>query len=128
MESQELPRKPYPTDVSDDEWAFVAPYLTPMTPEAPQRVYDLREVFRALRWLVHTGAPWRYLPGDLPRWPAVNQQTRRWVMERSFAWAARRRRLAQDYERLPDVVAGLHFLAFGALMLHRLVTTVAQSP
>src|SRR5688572_27112157 len=73
METQLLPRKPYPTDVSDDEWAFVAPYLSLMTPDAPQRVYDLREVYNALRWIVHTGAPWRYLPGDLPPWQAVYQ-------------------------------------------------------
>jgi transposase len=273
MEDEVLPRKPYPTDVSDDEWAFAAPYLTLMTLEAPQRVHDLREVFDALRWIVHTGAPWRYLPGDFPPWEAVYQQTRswldagcfeamvhdlrellrwaagrnaqptaaifdsatrqstpesgqragydgykrrngskihaavdtlghllavhvtpadaqdreqvaalaaavqdatgeavqiafvdqgysgeqtasdaaahgirlevvtlaeakrgfvllprRWVVERSFAWAARFRRLAKDYERLPEVVAGLHFLAFVTLMLHRLVTTVAHSP
>jgi transposase len=50
---------------------------------------------------------------------------RRWVVERSFAWAARFRRLAKDYERLPDVVAGLHFLAFVTLMLCRLLTAVA---
>ena len=267
------PRKPYPTDVSDDEWAFVAPYLALVREDAPQRRHELREVFNALRWLVHTGAPWRYLPGDLPPWAAVYQQTRRWlaagcfaamvhdlrellrwaagrnpqpsaaifdsatrqstpesghragydgykrrngskihaavdtlghllallvtpadaqdraqvaalaeavqdvtgqtvevgfvdqgytgdepaqaaaahgirlevvklaeakrgfvllprrwVVERSFAWMARCRRLAKDYERLPEVVAGLHFLAFVTLMLHRLVTTVAQSP
>ena len=273
MERQVLPRKPYPTDVSDDEWAFVAPYLSLMTEEAPQRRHDLREVFNAVRWIVHTGAPWRSLPGDLPPWQAVYQQTRRWidagvfaamvhdlrellrwaegradtptaaifdsatrqstpesghragydghkrrkgskihlavdtlghllalrvtpanaqdraqvaalaeavqdatgstvglafvdqgytgeqpavdaathgirlevvkldeakrgfvllprrwVVERSFAWAARCRRLAKDYERLPEVVAGLHFVAFLGLMLHRLVTTVAQSP
>ena len=53
---------------------------------------------------------------------------RRWVVERSFAWAARCRRLAKDYERLPEVVEGLHFVAFVTLMLHRLVTAVAQSP
>jgi transposase len=273
METHSLTRKPYPTDVSDDEWAFVAPYLSLMTPDAPQRVYDLREVYNALRWIVHTGAPWRYLPGDLPPWQAVYQQTRRWldagcfeamvhdlrevlrwavgrkpqpsaaifdsatrqstpesgyragyagykrrtgsklhlavdtlghllallvtpadaqdreqvtglaaavqeatgqtveiafvdqgytgetpaadaaahgirleviklaeakrgfvllprrwVVEPSFAWAARFRRLAKDYERLPETVAGLHFVAFVSLMLHRLVTVVAQSP
>jgi transposase len=273
METQAPTRKPYPTDVSDDEWAFVAPYLSLMTPEAPQRVYALREVFNALRWIVHTGAPWRYLPGDLPPWQTVDQQTRRWldagvfatmthdlrallrwtegrtdaptavicdsatrqstpesghragydgdkrrkgskiplavdtlghllavrvtpadaqdreqvtalaaavqeatgasvelafvdqgytgeqpaaaaarhgirleviklpeakrgfvllprrwVVERSFAWVARCRRLAKDYERLPEMVAGLHFLAFVSLLLHRLLTTVAQSP
>jgi transposase len=273
MEDEVRPRKPYPTDVSDEEWAFVAPYLSWMTPDAPQRVHDLREVYNVLRWLVHTGAPWRDLPGDLPPWQTVYQQTRRWldagvfetmthdlrallrwtagraddptavifdsatrqsppesghrggydgykrrkgskihlavdtlghllavlvtpanvqdreqvaalaaavqeatgeavelafvdqgytgkqpaadaathgmrlevvkleeakrgfvllprrwVVERSFAWAARFRRLAKDYERLPEMVAGLHFVAFVSLLLHRVHTIVAQSP
>jgi len=43
---------------------------------------------------------------------------RRWVVERSFAWASRFRRLARDYERLPQTVAGLHWLAFLILMLN----------
>jgi len=47
---------------------------------------------------------------------------RRWVVERSIAWLARFRRLARDYERLPQTLAGLHFLAFACLMLTRLVT------
>jgi transposase len=271
METQ--PRKPYPTDVTDEEWAFVAPYLTLMTEDAPQRRYELREAFNALRWIVRTGAQWRMLPTNFPPWQAVYQQARRWiaagcfeaivhdlrailrwadgraddptavildgrtvqstpesgaragydgykrrkgskvhaavdtlghllalhvtaaseqeraqvgalaeavqeatgervevafvdqgytgeepaaaaaargirlevvrlpeakrgfvllprrwVIERSFAWAARFRRLARDYERLPETVAGLHFLAYACLMLHRLVTTVAQGP
>ena len=271
METQT--RTPDPTDVSDDEWAFAAPYLTLMRPDAPQRQHDPREVFNALRWIVRAGAPWRYLPHDLPPWEAVYQQTRRWidagcftemvhdlraprrwaegradaptaaildrrtvqstpesgaragydgskrkkgskvhlavdtlgqllarrvtpanaqdrapvgalaaavqaatgetgevafgdpgdtgddpaaaaaahgirlegvklaeakrgvvllprrwVVERSFAWAARFRRLAPDDERLPSTVEGLHFLAFACLMLHRLVITVAQGP
>ena len=46
---------------------------------------------------------------------------RRWVVERSFGWAARFRRLARDYERLPETLAGLHFLAFAVLMLKRFV-------
>ena len=46
---------------------------------------------------------------------------RRWVVERSFAWANRFRRLVKDYERLPDTVQGLHFLAFASLMLKNLV-------
>jgi transposase len=273
METQVHTRKPCPTDVSDEEWQFVAAYLALVREDAPQRRHDLREVFNALRWIVHTGAPWRYLPGDFPPWQAVYQQTRRWleagvfeamvhdlgemlrwadgrhpqpsaaifdsatrqstpesghragydgskrrkgskihlavdtlghlltvrvtpanaqdreqvaalaeavqgatgqtvelafvdqgytgdapaadaakhgmqlevvklpeakrgfvllprrwVVERSFAWAARCRRLAKDYERLPEVVAGLHFFAFVTLMLHRLGTVAAQSP
>jgi transposase len=267
------PRRPYPSDVTDDEWAFVAPYLTLMDEKAPQRRYELREVFDALRWLVRTGSPWRYLPNDLPPWQAVYQQTqrwlaaecfeamaddlrallreaagrdpqptavildgrtlqatpesghragfdghkkrqgsklhaavdtlghllaarvtpanaqeraqvaalaaevqevtgntvevafvdqgytgedpaaeadahgielvvvsllaakrgfvllpRRWVVERSFAWATRFRRLAKDYERLPETVVGLHFVAFACLMLHRALSLLGASP
>ena len=276
MESQVPPASPTRRDVSDEEWAFVAPYLTLMTEDAPQRRHELREVFNALRWIVRAGAPWRLLPTNFPpwagglpadpalargrassrrwcticarccagptggadsptavifdsrtraidagerrsgpattgtsgaraarshvavdtlghllalrgharqrpgagagggagrsgaggdradasRWPSSTRATpaskpaadaaahgirlevvklpeakrgfvllpRRWVVERSFAWAARFRRLARDYERLPETVAGLHFVAFACLMLHRLVTVAAQSP
>jgi transposase len=261
-----MARKPYPSDVSDDEWAFVAPYLTLMSEDAPQREHSLREVVNGLRWIVRAGAPWRMLPNDLPPWEAVYQQTqrwlqagvfeamvndlrqllrvaagrkeqpsaaifasrtlqsspesgaragydgakrrkgskthlavdtlghllallvtpasaqdreqvaqlaqqvqaitdqsvevafvdqgytgdqpleaaaeqgirleviklpqakkgvvllpRRWVVERDFAWMARFRRLARDYERLPQTLAGLHFLAFAILLLHRFI-------
>jgi transposase len=267
-----MTRKPYPSDVSDDEWAFVAPYLTLMTEDAPQRAYALREVFNGLRWLARSGAQWRMLPNDLPPWSAVYQQTqrwlkagvfealvhdlrsllreiaerapqpsaaifdartlqsspesgaragydghkrrkgskvhiavdtlgqllsllvtpanqqeraqvaalaeqvqevtgesvevafvdqgytgeqaaedaeahgirlevvklptakrgfvllpRRWVVERSFGWMARFRRLARDYERLPQTLAGLHFLAFAMLMLKRFITFMVES-
>jgi transposase len=72
-------RKPYPTDVSDEEWAFVVPYLTLMDEAAPQRRHDLREVFNGLRFIVHAGLQWRLMPHDLPPWAAVYQQTRRWM-------------------------------------------------
>ena len=74
-----MARKPYPSDVSDDEWAFVAPYLTVMSEDAPQREHPLREVFNSLRWIVRAGAPWLLLPTNFPPWPAVYQQTRRWL-------------------------------------------------
>ncbi len=267
-----MTRKAYPSDVSDDEWAFAAPYLTLMTEDAPQRVHDLREVFNGLRWIVRAGAPWRMMPNDLPPWELVYQQTqrwikagvfeamvhdlrqllrladgrkpqpsaaildsrtlqsspesgeragydgakrkrgskvhvavdtlghllalhvtaadqsdraqveqlahdvqtvtgdsvelayvdqgfsgdepaqaaeqhgihlevvklpqakrgfvllpRRWVVERSFAWLTRFRRLARDYERLPETLAGLHFLAFAILMLKRFIWLLFQS-
>jgi transposase len=72
-------RKAYPSDVSNDEWAFAAPYLSLMTEDAPQRAYDLREVFNGLRWIVRTGASWRMMPHDVPPWEAVYQQTQRWL-------------------------------------------------
>ena len=59
-------RKGYPSDVSDEEWALCAPYLTLMKEDAPQREHPLRELFNGLRWLVRAGCPWRLLPHDLP--------------------------------------------------------------
>ncbi len=73
-----MERKAYPTDISDQEWAFVAPYLTLMTEEAPQREHSLREVFNGLRWLIRSGGAWRLMPHDLPPWYTVYQQTQRW--------------------------------------------------
>src|SRR5215211_872554 len=77
-------RKPYPCDVSDEEWAFVAPYLALLREDIPQRTHDLREVFNGLRWIVRSGAPWRMLPHDFPPWEAVYQQTQRWLSAGAF--------------------------------------------
>lgn len=74
-----MTRKGYPSDVSDDEWAFVAPYLTLMKEDAPQREHSLREVFNGARWIVRTGAQWRMMPNDLPPWHTIYQQTQRWL-------------------------------------------------
>jgi len=74
-----MERKPYQTDVSDAEWALVAPYLTLMTEDAPQREHPLREIFNGLRWIVRAGSSWRMMPHDLPPWDVVYQQTQRWL-------------------------------------------------
>ena len=79
-----MSRKPYPSDVSDEEWAFVAPYLTLLPLDAGPRQHDLREVFNTLRLLVRTGGQWRFLPNDLPPWAAVYQQTQRWIAAGCF--------------------------------------------
>lgn len=267
-----MARNPYPSDVSDEEWALVVPSLTLRSEDAPQREHSLREHFNGVRWIVRTGAAGRMLAHDLPPWSAVYQQAqrwrkagvveaigedlravvrvaqgrtlvptaaildrrtlqaspesghragsdgakrkrgsqvqiavdtlghllglcvtaadeqdraqvetlaaqvqavtgenvevafvdqaytgdqaaqaaeqhgiklegvklpeakkgfvllpRRWVVERSFAWAARVRRLARDYERLPETLAGRHFLAFALLLIKRFVTLIASS-
>jgi transposase len=69
----------YPSDVSDDEWAFVAPYLALVPEASAQRRHDLRAVFDALRYVIRSGCPWRYLPHDFPPWAAVYQQAQRWI-------------------------------------------------
>src|SRR6476661_8843795 len=85
MNETQTARKPYPSDVSDDEWAFVAPYLTLMREDAPQREHPLREVFNGLRWIIRAGAPWRLLPNDLPPWHVVYEQAQRWLRAGVFA-------------------------------------------
>src|SRR5271157_5093686 len=74
-----ITHQPYPSDISDAEWEFVVPYLCLLPEDAGQRVYNLRDVFDGLRWIVRTGSPWRYLPKDFPPWEMVYQQSRRWL-------------------------------------------------
>jgi transposase len=84
MSSTPIPRKPYPSDVSDEEWSFVAPYLTLLPEDAAQRKYPLREGFNGVRYIVKSGAHWRLMPHDLPPWPLVYQQMRRWMAAGCF--------------------------------------------
>jgi transposase len=77
-------RRSYATDVSDEEWAFVAPYLALCREDAEQREYPLRAVFNGLRYIAKTGCHWRMLPNDLPPWTVVYQQMRRWIDARCF--------------------------------------------
>ena len=77
-------RKPYPSDVSDEEWAFVAPYLTCSPGRRAAQTLTARGVQRrALVWcavVAHGGM----LPNDLPPWSLVYQQMQRWL-ESQFA-------------------------------------------
>src|SRR5487761_1313367 len=74
----------YPSDVSDEEWSFVAGYLALGREDARQREHSLRAVFNGLRYIVRTGNQWRFMPGDLPPWPIVYQQTQRWIRAGCF--------------------------------------------
>jgi transposase len=102
-------RKGYPSDVSDDEWAFVAPYLTLMREDAPQREYSLREVFNGLRYIVRTGAQWRMMPNDLPPWYTVYQQTQRWLKAGAFEDMVRdlRMLIREINDRIPQPRAAI---------------------
>src|SRR5574337_2015869 len=95
-----MSRKAYPSDVSDDEWAFVAPYLTLMSEAAPQREHELREVFNGLRWIVRAGAAWRVMPNDLLPWHVVYDQSQRWLKAGVFE------ALVQDLRELLRLAAG----------------------
>jgi transposase len=68
-----MARKPYPSDVKDDEREIVTLYLALIRDDSPQREHDLREMYNALRWVVPAGAPWRIIPSDPPPCVAVYQ-------------------------------------------------------
>lgn len=101
----------YPSDVSDEEWAFCAPYLTLMKEDAPQRDYELRAVFNALRWFVRAGCPWRMMPNDLPPWSVVHQQTMRWIKAGSFE------QMAHDLRAVLRVAGGREHVVPTAVVL-----------
>jgi transposase len=114
-------RNPYPSDVSDEEWAFAAPYLSLQSEDALQRKHDLREVYNGLRWLVRTGAQWRMLPHDFPRWDAVYQQTQRWLRAGCFE------AMAQDLRLLLRLAAGRNGQPSAVILDARTVQSTPES-
>jgi transposase len=111
----------YPSDVIDEEWMFVVPYLTLSRLESPQRHHDLRAVFNAMRWLVRTGASWRMMPNDLPPWPAVYQQMQRW--RRAGCFEA----LAHDLRVLLRKHAGRHAQPTAMILDSRTIQSTPES-
>lgn len=116
-----MARKPYPSDVTDEEWDFVAPYLTLMKEDAPQREHDLREIFNGVRWIVRTGSQWRYMPHDLPPWSAVYQQTQRWYAASVFE------AIAQDLRRILRTLDGRHEEPSAAIFDSRTLQSTPES-
>src|SRR5258705_791381 len=74
----------YPSDVTDEELAFVLTYLLLCREDSPQRKHELRTVFNAVRYVARTGGQWRFLPHDLPPWYVVYQQMQRWLKAGCF--------------------------------------------
>jgi transposase len=111
----------YPSDVSDEEWAFCAPYLTLMKEDAPQRRHELRGIYNGLRWFVRAGCPWRMLPHDLPPWSAVQQQTRRWVRAGCFE------AMAHDLRAVLRLAAGKNAAPSAAILDSRTLQSTPES-
>jgi putative transposase len=71
-------RKPYPTDLTDEEWAILAPLIPPAKPGGRPREVDMREVLNGLLYLLRTGCAWRMIPHDLPPWQTVYEYFAQW--------------------------------------------------
>ena len=76
-----MARQPYPTDLTDAQWARIAPLLPPALPGGRPRSVDLREGINAILYLTRAGCSWRLLPHDLPPWGTVHYYYRRWRLD-----------------------------------------------
>src|SRR3712207_6015461 len=64
-------RKPYPTDLSDDEWSYIEPHMPVPKERGRPRIHSTREILDAIFYVLRSGCQWRMLPHDFPRWPTV---------------------------------------------------------
>jgi transposase len=117
----EAERTPYPSDVSDEEWAFVAPYLALIREDAPQREHSLRDVVNGMRWIVRTGAQWRMMLHDLPPWAAVYQQSQRWIRAGVFE------QIVHDLREILRLAAGRHEQPTAAILDGRTLQSTPES-
>ena len=111
----------YPSDVSDEEWALVVPYLTLCREEAEQRGHELRGVFNGMRYIVKSGAPWRYMPSDLPPWHVVYNQTQRWIRAGVF------QDIVNDLGRLLRLLEGRKCQPTAAILDSRTIQSTPES-
>lgn len=95
------PRRPYPSDVTDDQWRVLQRLLAePAAATGRPRTVDLREVVSALCYRWRTECPWRMLPHDFPPWETVYTYYRRW--ERTGVLTELRARLIGRRADEPD--------------------------
>jgi|SRR6516164_685303 len=74
-----MERKPYTTDLTDEQWKLVEPFLPEAKPGGRPRKTDLREVVNALLYLVRTGCQWRMIPHEFPPWKTCYNYYRAWI-------------------------------------------------
>ena len=124
-----MTRKTYPSDCSDEEWAFAAPYLALMPLDAPQRTHELCEVYNALRYrnpcirwyLLRTGIQYRFMPHDLPPWQIVEQQAKRWIDHHCFE------NMVHDLREVLRLEQGINAQPTGSIIDSRFASSTPES-
>jgi|SRR5271155_576068 len=98
-----MERIPYPTDVTDEQWKLIEPFLPPSKPGGRARTTDLREVVNALLYLVRTGCQWRMIPHEFPPWRTCYEYYRAWIDEAIWdeIFVALRMQVREDAGRDP---------------------------
>ena len=72
----------YPSDLTDDEWAYVEPLIPPAKPGGGKRRTDMRAVMNGVMYILSTGCQWRYLPKDFPPRSTVHNYCVWWQCDR----------------------------------------------
>lgn len=104
------PRRAYPTDLTDEQWALVEPWLAARAWTGRPRILDLREVVNAVLYLLRTGCQWRYLPHEFPHWCSVRYYYDLWLLNGAWArinaalCAADRERVGRDAQPSAGVI------------------------
>lgn len=76
-----MTRQPYPTDLSNEEYACIEPYLPPIKPLGRPRTHSCREILDAVFYVVRTGCQWRLVPHEFPQWKTVYHYFRAWRLD-----------------------------------------------
>src|SRR5829696_8117392 len=95
--------KKYATDLSDDEWDYIEPYLPAPTGRGRPKIHGSRAILNAIFYVLRSGCPWRLLPRDFPPWKPVYDWFRKWRIDGTFERlnAALRERLRTRSGRNP---------------------------
>ena len=108
------PRKPYPSDVSREQFELVRPLLESVRKRTKPRTVDQHEVFNAVLYLLNSGCQWRMLPEGFPNWATVYSYFAKWsepdrdgvsALERALkkiSWRGPRETGAQRLDQLFD--------------------------
>ena len=102
-------RKPYPTDLSDEEWKYIEPHMPTPKGHGRPRSHSLREILNATFYVLRSGCQWRLLPHDFPRWSTVYHYFRKWRIDGTWERIDRaiRERLRVRLKRDPQPSAGI---------------------
>jgi putative transposase len=102
-------RKPYPTDLSDQEWKYIEPHMPTPKGHGRPRIHSLREILNATFYVLRSGCQWRMLPHDFPRWPTAYHYFRKWRIDGTWERINRaiRERLRVRLKRDPQPSAGI---------------------
>ena len=101
--------KKYATDLSDDEWDYIEPYLPAPTGRGRPKIHGSRAILNAIFYVLKSGCPWRLLPKDFPPWKSVYDWFRKWRIDGTFERlnAALRELLRARLGRAPLPSAGI---------------------